>query len=208
MSERKTDQIIVKLDWGRLLESSSPMILDLGCGQNKRQGSVGIDRLNLPNVDIVGDVTEVLKIFPAGSVDVMYSSSLLEHLDDLEGFIRESIRVLSKNGEHRLFVPHFSNPYFYSDYTHFRFFGLYTFDYFANADNQLSRKVPNFYTDVRILITRRRLIFNSPFWIRGKIKRAIGRIFNVNSFMQELYEENLTWLIPCYGLEVHYKRES
>ena len=35
-------------------------ILDLGCGANKYPGSIGIDRLKLPGVDIVHD----LNVFP------------------------------------------------------------------------------------------------------------------------------------------------
>ena len=48
--------------------------------------------------------------------------------------MREITRVLKKNGKANIFVPHFSNPYYYSDYTHKRFLGLYTFYYFVETE--------------------------------------------------------------------------
>ena len=40
--------------------------LELGCGNRKRsRQAVGIDMLDYPDVDIVGDVYEVLTSFPA-----------------------------------------------------------------------------------------------------------------------------------------------
>jgi hypothetical protein len=48
------------------------------------------------------------------------------------------------------------------------------------------------------------LIFKStrPFYARYALKRVFGLIFNSNRYLQELYEENLCYLFPCY--EIRY----
>ncbi len=196
---------ILKIDLAARLQSSASVIVELGCGPNKREGRIGIDRLDLPGVDMVADVQEGLSFFPDHSVDEIHSKSLLEHVEDLGGMVREIVRVLKPGGRNFLFVPHFSNPYYYSDYTHTRFMGLYTFYYFVDEKYQLKRKVPAFYSDVRIRVLSQKLIFQSPFRLVHYFKKAFQRLVNLSSWTQEFYEENLCYFIPCYGLEMVFR---
>jgi len=193
---------IIKFDLNKMLKDNSPIILELGCGKRKKKNRIGIDKLNLSEVDIVADLEQGLPFFPDDSVDEIHSRSFLEHIHNFELLMKEIIRVLKVGGKCLVFVPHFSNPYFYSDYTHSKFFGLYTFYYFVKKENQMKRKVPNFYTDISIKILSQRLIFRSPFKGRNAIKKFYNFIFNINTWLQEFYEENLCYIIPCYGIEV------
>ena len=195
----------IKIDLEKILKSAGPVILELGCGPHKKEGRIGIDRLDFPGVDIVADINEGFPYLPNHSVDEIHSKSLFEHIEDLGFLIREIVRVLKKGGKNYCFVPHFSNPYYYSDYTHTKFLGLYTFYYFVDPELQLYRKVPHFYTDVRIKILYQRLIFQSPFWGIHFIKKGIARIVNINHWTQEFYEENLCYLLPCYGMEIVFE---
>lgn len=200
---------LIKIDLQQVLDSGEPIIVELGCGPTKKQhGSIGIDVLDLPGVDIVADLEDGLSFLPDDSVDSVHCRSVLEHLENFENLIREIVRVLKKNGTAHIFVPHFSNPYFYSDYTHKRLFGLYTFYYFVDTEHQLSRKVPNFYTDIRINIISQRLLFRSPFWVTDKIKKILGLVFNCHRSVQEFYEEKLCYIFPCYGIEVVFSAEK
>ena len=193
---------IIKIDLNGMLERGDKIILDLGCGNSKGQGRIGIDRLDLPTVDIVADIDNGLGFLPDNSVDEIHSRSFIEHIENLELFMAEVTRVLKKGGICSLFVPHFSNPYYYSDYTHKNFFGLYTFYYFVEPDHQLARKVPVFYTNIRIDVRSIKLVFSSPFPKRNRVKKWLEKIFNRSAYMQELYEENFTYIFPCYGLDV------
>jgi SAM-dependent methyltransferase len=193
---------VIKVDLEAVIREGGPVILELGCGPNKQSGRIGIDRLDLPGVDIVADLEKGLPFIPDASVDEIHSKSFLEHVDDFEFLMTEIIRVLKKDGLKHLFVPHFSNPYFYSDFTHKRFFGLYTFHYFAKPENQMRRKVPDFYNVPKIRVVSQRLVFRSPFRVRNKVKRVLERIFNCHPYMQEFYEENLCHIFPCYGIQV------
>ena len=197
---------ILKVDLDALMKSGRPVVLELGCGPNKTPGRIGIDRIDLPGVDIVADIDKGLGFLPDSSVDAIYSESFFEHINDLEGLVREVARVLKPDGYNWLFVPHFSNPYYYSDYTHKSFFGLYTLRYFCADEDQLRRKVPNFYSDVRIRVVSQRLIFFSNFALTRWLKKVFQKVINSNSWLQEFYEENLCYLIPCYGMELRFVR--
>ncbi len=193
---------LIKIDLQKIINNNESVIVELGCGPKKRNGTIGIDVVDLPNVDIVADIEYGLGFLPDNSVDEIHCRSVLEHIENFESLMREIVRVLKKQGRAFVFVPHFSNPYYYSDYTHKRFFGLYTFYYFVNTEQQPRRKVPNHYTDIRINIISQRILFSSPFWLNHKIKKLLGFIFNSNRVLQEYYEENLCYLFPCRGLEI------
>ena len=198
----------LNIDLQRMLDTKVPIIIELGCGPSKQPGRIGIDALDLTGVDIVANLDNGLPFLPDGSVDEIHSRSLLEHVNNFEYLMREMVRVLRPSGKVVSFVPHFSNPYFYSDYTHSRFFVFYTFFYFCDPDDQPRRKVPNFYHDIRIRVTSIEFIFHSPFKRRNVIKRAFGQLINKRLWLQEFYEENLCFIVPCYGLQVTFQPKA
>ena len=187
-----------------VLLSSRPLDIELGCGDRKRSStSVGVDNRALPGVDIVGDALEVLRSLPSNSVRSITSFHFVEHIDNLEDLLVESARVLTDDGVFRATAPHFSNPYYYSDPTHRRFFGLYTLSYYVH-DTLLRRDVPHYNeTPIPLTISNVTLRFMSvpPFHGRRIFKRLAGALFTVNQWMLEFYEENLCWLVPCYEVE-------
>ena len=192
----------VRIDLEKIINSGEKVVVDVGCGNRKKPGRIGIDRVDLPGVDIVADIEKGLSYFPDESVDEIHCRSVLEHIEDIEELLREMLRVLKKNGRANIFVPHFSNPYYYSDYTHVRFFGLYTFQYFVDSKDQLKRKVPNYYSDVRMRIVSQRLKFRSSFAFLKPLKSLFAWVINRHSRLQEFYEENLCYAFPCHGIEI------
>ena len=182
--------------------------LDLGCGPAKRGPDyVGVDALDGPAVDVVGDVVAVLRELGDESVTDVYSSHLFEHVDDLETLVSELERVLVVGGTLTVVVPHFSNPYYYSDPTHRRPFGLYTFSYFAE-DPLLTRRVPTYGHVPRLRLESVRLNFRSSmeFPYRYRLKAALGRVVNASAWLKEFYEENLAGVLPCYELEFELRK--
>ena len=192
----------IKIDLEHVMTSGAPFVIDLGCGPKKKPGRIAIDKMDLPHVDIVADIEEGLPFLPDRCVDEIHCRSVLEHVRNFENLMGEMMRVLKTNGKAYVFVPHFSNPYYYSDYTHQRPFGLYSFYYFVETKNQLRRKVPNFYTDIRIDILSVRLVFRSPFWLSRQLKKAIGFVFNLHYCLMEFYEQHLCYTFPCDGIEI------
>ena len=189
-----------RIDLQEYLASDQPIVLELGCGKKKRPDRLCIDRLDMPNVDIVANLEQGLPFFPDNSVDAIYSKSLLEHIDNLDALMREIWRVLKPNGKKHVYVPHFSNPYYYSDYTHQRFFGLYSFEYFSTTQDRFKRNVPDFYGDYGFITEDVQLVFGSAWKSRRLFKRSFGKMVNLCRAFQEYYEENLCYIIPCYAI--------
>ena len=182
-------------------------VLDLGCGRRKHaRAYVGVDVLDYPEVDVVGDAFEVLARVPDGALEGVYSSHFLEHIDDIRSLLDELARTLRSGAILEIVVPHFSNPYFYSDPTHRSSFGLYTFSYLAE-DRTYRRGVPNYGYSSAFWLRSVRLRFKSspPFYGRYAIKRVIEVLVNATRWTQEFYEENLCYLLPCY--ELHFVLE-
>lgn len=178
--------------------------IELGCGGNKRnKDAIGIDLLDSTDVDIQGDVYEVLEFFPDQSVDAVFAYHFIEHVPDVSKLLFELARIMKPNGVVEFVAPHFSNPYFYSDPTHRSFFGLYTFCYYA-SDSSFARKVPTYDYKPQFKLSKVDLNFKStpPFYLRHGLKRFVGIMFNSCNYLKELYEENFCYLIPCY--EVRY----
>ena len=183
------------------LESNGKrIILEFGPGEVKKfTDSISIDCVEKGSVDIVHDLSNGLEFIPDSSVDIIYSSHFLEHVEDLEGLMIEIHRVLKSGGKKIGAVPHFSNPYFYSDYTHKNFWGMYTLLYFSN-DRFFKREVPRYYNQLDFRINEINLNFSSPFLFRKIFRKVFGKIINTSKFLQEFYEENLTGFISCYEI--------
>ena len=199
----------IKIDLETLLSGPNPVVVDLGCGDKAEpfavDGRIGIDLVDLDHVDIVADLEAGLAFLPDASVDKIHARSLFEHINNFDLLLTEIIRVLKSDGICHLMVPHFSNPYHYSDPTHVRFFGLYSFNYYSQKQRDYRRRVPTFYTGSRLEIISLRLRFRSPFRGRKWWKRLHEKLFNLNPWMQEFYEENLCYLFPCYGIVIEFK---
>lgn len=195
----------IKVDLASKLNSDGAVLIELGCGKKEKANRITIDRVDMPNVDIVADIEEGLDFLPDRSVDEIHCRSVLEHIENFEGLMREMVRVLKDEGKAYIYVPHFSNPYHYSDYTHRRFFGLYSFYYFVDPAMQLKRKVPDFYSDIKIEIESIKLVFRSPFWISKQIRKFWQMIFNISRSFREFYELHMCYRIPCDGIELVFK---
>lgn len=199
------------IDRQGLLDNLSPsrsLIIELGCGPRKRNAeAIGIDILDYPEVDLVGDIFDVLQKFPDSCVVSVSAHHFIEHIHDLELLMSELKRVVKPGGVVDFVVPHFSNPYFYSDPTHQRPFGLYTFCYMSSS-TLFSRQVPTYQNDLAFRLEGVDLEFKSarPFYCRYVFKSVVGKIFNSCNYMKELYEENFCYLFPCYEIRYQLRR--
>jgi predicted SAM-dependent methyltransferase len=149
----------VKVDIYQKIQRKEKIIIESGCGSNLKKGRIGINKLDLPLVDIIANLEKCLPFLPDNSVDDIYSKSFLEHVEKFKFLMIEIHRVLKNDWKKHLFVPHFSNPYFYSDYTHRRIFGLNTLFYFVDKYHQLRRKVSAFYQSIRLKILSKKNLF-------------------------------------------------
>jgi SAM-dependent methyltransferase len=94
--------------------------LDLGCGQNKKEGFLGVDAEKAPGVDVVHDLRVHPWPWADSSVDEIYSSHFLEHLDGPEriALMNEVYRVLKPGATAQFIVPYYSSQRAFQDPTH------------------------------------------------------------------------------------------
>lgn len=192
----------IRINLQERLSSNGKITVVLGAGKKAYPNSIAIDKLDLPNIDIVTNLERGLSFLPDNSVDEIQSTSFFEHITNFDQLMIDIYRVLKPNGIINLFVPHFSNPYFYSDPTHVRHFGYYTFYYYSKKQEKLFRKVPTFYNNCDFNITSTKFIFISIYPIISRLKRIFGAICNSSVRLQEFYEGHLTNICWCYGIEV------
>jgi hypothetical protein len=202
----ENDKIMGYLKDGRVLDKHSILEkirsmdyvgIELGCGSNKRKTDyIGIDIIDSSCVDIVGDIYDVISLFPDKSVDFVYSNQFFEHVGDIKLLISEMARIMKIGAISEVIVPHFANPYYYSDYTHKSFFGLYTMSYLA-IDDIFRRKVPDYGVAKILKLVNVRLRFRSPFYLTYPHRIILEILINVNSWIQEMYEQNFCYIIPC-----------
>jgi len=135
-----------------------PVKIDLGCGKRKARGSIGVDLVPSPVVDVVADFRQGLP-FKDDSVDAVYAYHLLEHLDDFLGFMGEIWRICRPDGRVYIKVPHASSSYVtWKDPTHKRGIFIATFAYFD--DTYQEGAFFGYYSKAKFRIEKARLNFS------------------------------------------------
>jgi ubiquinone/menaquinone biosynthesis C-methylase UbiE len=168
--------------------------IDLGCGKAKRdKESIGVDAVKLPGVDFVCDIDNEKLPFNDNEIDEVYSRHLFEHLENFFFVMKEVHRILKPEGQLVLKVPYFAAPTSYSDPTHKRFFGIYSFQCFDPTSGKYSyREVEN---------TKFELISVRYSFHYGFLSKFFEKVFNKNEKIQAKYERFLCYFIPAYDLK-------
>jgi len=107
-------------------------VLDIGCGRSKYPGSIGLDHMPLPGVDVVADLGDALP-FHDGEFDAVFANQVLEHVRDMVGLMSEIHRVLRLGGILLVHMPYFRSSWAHIDPTHVRSFTINSMDYFVRG---------------------------------------------------------------------------
>ncbi len=114
-------------------KQSEVIALELGCGQTKQTSEfyisnmnitptkiIGVDIVKCKGVDVVWDLTKFPYPFKSETVDVIFSSHFVEHLDGIERmkFFDECYRILKPGGKMRLVHPYYKSVRAVQDPTH------------------------------------------------------------------------------------------
>lgn len=99
-------------------------ILDLGCGENKVEGAIGLDNVHLDGVDIIHDLLNFPYPIENESFDVIYIRHVIEHFDieDINQILNECHRILKLNGNLMISVPHAFSLAAFTDISHKSYF--------------------------------------------------------------------------------------
>lgn len=108
---------------------SGALRLDLACGQQKREGFLGVD-LDPTVSDLVHDLTVLPWPWEDSSVYELSCSHYVEHVEDLGRFMAEAYRVLMPLGLFTLTGPYYTHMRAHQDFTHRRLLTELTMRYF------------------------------------------------------------------------------
>lgn len=106
----------------KLLKDKGGIRLDIGCGEAKQPGFVGMDIMDLPGVDIVHDLEVRPWPLPDECVITAVASHVLEHIQPARGVflgvMDELWRVMKPNAQFAFVVPYAESHGYYQDPTH------------------------------------------------------------------------------------------
>ncbi|MGD8393963.1 MAG: methyltransferase domain-containing protein [Candidatus Eiseniibacteriota bacterium] len=105
--------------------------LDLGCGTRKIPGAFGVDRVDLPGVDLVHDLDTHPYPIADSTFDRIVMRHVAEHVDDVVALMAEIHRIGRPGATVVIHVPHYTSTSAYIDPTHRHYFSLLTFDFFC-----------------------------------------------------------------------------
>jgi len=184
----------------------------MGCGPDKIPGATGVDHHAFPGVDVVWNLEQTPYPFADSSADRIYFRHSLEHLDNAQGALQESARILKRGGRLTVITPHFSSLNAYSDVTHRHAFALNSFRALALAgQNREDARVIYRSGLVESASGRERALFRFvegrfTFWkLHDRFgfvpHRWLGVEWIANRF-PVLYERFLAFLCPAMELTV------
>ncbi len=141
--------------------------LNLGCGDKKMIGYLNVDVCGEP--DLRCDLSQFPWPWADNSVDEVFSSHFLEHVQDYEGTILEMHRILKPNGVIHFLVPHFRNP--------LAQWNLHKWQFSIYTPDRLCQKLPYQWGGRQLFEKEKcRINFSS---IRRSVGQPLGVIANV-----------------------------
>jgi len=90
--------------------------LNLGCGEDYREGFVNVDFRDNFKVDKVIDLNQLPYPFENSFFDEIIVFHVLEHLDDPFSIMKELYRIIKPNGILHIKVPHFSRGFTHAEH--------------------------------------------------------------------------------------------
>ena len=114
MAQSKLPKYVTKL----LNKTKGAVIkLDLGCGDAKQAGFIGLDNRKLPGVDIITDVETRPLPLPSTCAVLAMARNLIEYIEpkNFIGFMNEVWRVLKVDGQFLILTPYAGSTAWLSD---------------------------------------------------------------------------------------------
>ena len=174
--------------------------LNLGCGNDIREGYVNLDKAKLEGVDIVHNLEQLPLPFKDNEFDEIYAKDIIEHLDYIP-LLKELHRILKPNAKLIIMSPHYTSTNYWSDPTHKHAFAVRTFSFFAKDAPNLRTTQREYYFDFAFSkIQNIKITFPKHFSIFSTITSVL---VNLTPMTQMLYELTV-WhsLFPAENVQV------
>ena len=155
----------------------TPIKLDLGCGQNKQEGFLGVDKYEAPGVDVVHDLLEFPWPWADNSVLEVRCSQFFEHIPGRlrPRFMEELWRILKPNHGAVFVTPSWKNERAYGDFTHeWPPVTRWTYLYFSKAwreQNKLTHGAYDINCDFAVTFPA---ISHDPIWAKTRSHEVLA----------------------------------
>ena len=103
--------------------------INLGCGNKRLEGYIGVDRFPCEAAGVLCDVTRSLP-FRDDSVDEFFLDNLIEHVPDIPALMAEIVRAAKDRATAVIVTPHFTALSSWKDPTHLHHLSYFSFDHF------------------------------------------------------------------------------
>lgn len=184
------------------IQKGAKIRLNLGAGNTLRPGFLSVDIRYDLEPDIVANLNNGLPLIPNDSTIEIFSRHTLEHLDNLDILLSEFMRICVSGALITIVVPHFSNPYGYSDPTHKRFFGIYSFCYYSqNNFFQGDRQCPHYNSNIDFKIDKILMRFYRTSLIDRLLAPFLEKAINNSPSLLEIYERRVCFIWPAWEVE-------
>lgn len=107
--------------------------INLGCGNKRKAGFVGVDKYPCDAVEITADITEKLP-FGDATVSEVWADNVIEHVGDIPALMREIHRVCIAEALVTFITPHFTSISSWTDPTHVHHLSYFSMDHFEKKD--------------------------------------------------------------------------
>lgn len=137
--------------------------INLGCGNKKKEGFIGVDKFPCDAVDKIADIEKPLP-FESSSVDEVWMDNVIEHIKDIPQLMKELHRICKNEAQITIITPHFSSAGSWRDPTHVHHLSYFSMDHFE------SKEVAH-YTGGGFEVSKKELSFGGggPFTRIGKL---------------------------------------
>ena len=135
------------------MDSRKPFVrLQLGCGNDPKQGWINHDLMPLLDVDVVHDLKDRPWPWADNTIDEIWAKDVLEHLPDTLGTMEELYRITKPGASVYIAVPYWNSWEAVTDPTHVRQFNEFTFNFFDPTKSQCQERP--YYSKARFIIDR------------------------------------------------------
>lgn len=109
------------------------MKLNLGCGNKRKEGFVGVDAFECEAVDVIADLNDHLP-FDDDSVDEVWMDNVIEHIPDIPKLFKEIHRICIQGAQITIMTPHFASIASWRDPTHVHHLSYFSMNHFEKPD--------------------------------------------------------------------------
>lgn len=144
----------------------------LGAGNDRKEGYIHLDILDLPGIDIIHNLSHFPWPFDSESADVILAIDVLEHMPTHNSngesvyikFIEEAYRILVVGGLLYIQTPSSKASFMWTDISHVRPFEIDSFDLFDPSTTY--GKTTGFYSKTKFSVKAEELEnHNLRFWL-------------------------------------------